>query len=67
MWYIKSPDWLGYENTTINPKYLNDRCFQYAFALTQHYKEIKNQPEGVSNIQPFVDLYNWKGMEHQLS
>ena len=31
-------------------------CFQYAFLLTQYYKEIKNNGEQVSNIKPFFDL-----------
>ena len=25
----------------INPKYIHDRCFRYAFMLMQYYKEIK--------------------------
>ena len=35
--YIESPKWLRYKNSTINPKPIVDRCFQYAFALTQHH------------------------------
>ena len=34
-------------------------CF---LALTQHYKEMKNHPDRVSNMKSFLDLYNWKGM-----
>ena len=35
---------LDTKNATIDPKNINDRCFQYAFALTQHYGEIKSHP-----------------------
>ena len=42
--YIKPLDWVRYKNATVNPKNINDRCFQYAFTLTQHHKEIKNHP-----------------------
>lgn len=31
----KSPNWLRYKNAAINPKNIADRCFQYAFTLTQ--------------------------------
>ena len=63
--YLKSPDCMRYKNATINPKHVDDRCFQYPFTLTWHYKEIKNHPEQVSNIYPLIDLYNWKGIEYQ--
>ena len=56
--YIKSPNWLRYKNAIINTKNVDDRCFQYAFALTQHYKKLKNHSGRVSNIKPFLDLYN---------
>ena len=41
--YIKSPKSLGYKYVVINKKNIYDRCFQYAFGLTQQHKEIKNQ------------------------
>ena len=53
--YIKSPDWLKYKNTTINPKNVNDRYFPYDFDHTQHYKKIKNYCERVLNMKPFID------------
>lgn len=30
----------------------------------QHYKEIKTHPEPISNIQPFIDLFNWDGIKY---
>ena len=26
-------------------------------------KKIKNHPERISNLQPFIDQYNWEGIE----
>ena len=26
-------------------------------------KKIKNQPERISNLEPFIDQYKWKGIE----
>ena len=43
--YTESPRWLRYKDGTVNPKNIKKRCFQYAFALTQHHKEIKNLSE----------------------
>ena len=39
--YIKSAVWLKCKNAIVNPKSINDKCFQYPFTLTQHQKEIK--------------------------
>ena len=62
--YIKSPKWLRYKNSTINPENIDDRCFQYSFALTHYHKEVKNHPEHMSNITPFLSLYNSSGIEY---
>ena len=54
--YIDSPDWI--KKATINPKNTDDKCFQYAAAVTLNYEEIKWNPERVSNIKPFIHKYN---------
>ena len=59
---MKSPDWLRYKNAMINPKKVDDSYFQYVFALTQRYEEIKNNGKLVSNIKTFIDVYNWNGI-----
>ena len=61
--YIESSKWLRYKNPTTNQKRKDDRCLQYAYALAQHHKAIKNHPERIFNIKPFLDLYNWMGIE----
>ena len=55
---------MRYKNATINPKNINDRCFQYAFVLTQYQKEIKNYREHVPNIKPYLNLHNWTGKKY---
>lgn len=47
--YNKSLDLLTCDNTTINLKNIDHRCFQYAFMLTQHYKKSKFHIELVTN------------------
>ena len=46
----------------INPKKVDDSYFQYVFALTQRYEEIKNNRKLVSNIKTFIDVCNWNGI-----
>ena len=61
--YIDSPKWLKNKNATINPKYNDDRCFQYALTVALNYEQIKDHPERTSKIKPFIDKYNWKEID----
>ena len=47
----------------IHPKNENNKCFKYA-TVALSYKEIKYIPERVSNIKPFINKYNWKGINY---
>ena len=33
---------------------------QYALTTALNYQKIKNHPERISNLKPFIDQYNWK-------
>ena len=33
---------------------------QYAIIATLNHKRIKNDPERISNLKPFIDQHNWK-------
>ena len=38
----------------------DDKCFQYALTVALNYQNIKNNPERISKIKPFIDQQNWK-------
>ena len=61
--YIKSPEWILYKRVTIIPKIKDNKCFQYSIAVALNHQEIGNHPERISNIKPFIDKYNWKGID----
>ena len=61
--YIKSPDWMLNKRATINPKNKDNKCFQYSITVALNHQEIENHPERISNIKPFIDKYNWKGID----
>ena len=58
--YIDSPEWLKSKKAKINSKNNDDKCFQYALTVALSYQNIKNNPERISKIKPFIDEYNWK-------
>ena len=58
--YIDSPKWLKHKKATINPKNSDDKCFQHALTPALNYEQIKDHPERISKIKPFIDKYNWK-------
>ena len=62
--YIKSPKWLENKKATINLENKNNNnCFQYAITVALNHQNIGNSPERISNIKPFINQYNWEGIE----
>ena len=59
--YIDSPEWLK-NKKTINPKNNDDNCFQYALTVALNYQNIKKDPQRISKIKPFINQYDWKGI-----
>ena len=58
--YTDSPKWLKNKKATINPKNKDNKCFQYALTVALNYEQMKDDPERISKIKPFIDQYNWK-------
>ena len=63
-WHIDSPDWRKKKKATTNPKSTDDECFQYAATGVLNLEEIESHPERVSNIKPFINKYNWEGINY---
>ena len=61
--YIASPKWLKNKKTTINPKNNDGKYFQYAITSALNYQNIKNNPQEIYNIIPYIKQYNWNEME----
>ena len=56
--YIDSPSWLKNKKVTINPKTKDNECFKYPTTTALNYEKIKNNPERISNLKPFIDQYS---------
>ena len=62
--YIDSPKWLKNKKATINRQNKkDDKCFQYALTVALNHEQIKNNPERISKIKPFIDQYNWNEID----
>ena len=62
--YIESPDWIKNKGVTINPKNIKDNnCFQYAITAALNYQNIDHHPEIISELKPFINIYNSKDIE----
>ena len=61
--YINSPEWIINKGATIDSQnYFDNNCFQYATTVALNRQNIENHPERISNIEPFIDKYNWKNI-----
>ena len=61
--YIKSPKWLKNKKAIINPKNDDDKCFQYSLIAALDHQKIGKNPQRISNIEPFIQSYEWKGID----
>ena len=61
--YIDSPDWIIKKKNPINKK---DKCFQYVVTVVLNYEEIKKDPHRTKKIKPFINKYNWEGINYLL-
>ena len=60
----KSSRWLRNKGATVNPQnYYDNKCFQHSINAALNYQNIENYPERISNLMPFIDQCNWKGIE----
>ena len=61
--YKDSPDWIKNKETTINAINKKDnKYFQYAIPVASNYEEIKKDPQRITKIKPFINKYNWEGI-----
>ena len=60
--YIDSHKWLKNKKATRNPKNNDENYFQYATIAPLNHKQIKNHPERISYLKPFINQYDWKRM-----
>ena len=58
---------MGKQPATINPinKEVNI-CFQYTVPTLLNYEEIKKNPRRITKIKPFINKYNWEGINFPL-
>ena len=61
--YIKSPEWVLNKRAIINRNNKDSKYFQDSIIVSLSHQNIENHPERVSNIRPFVDQYNWEGID----
>ena len=62
--YNDSPDWIKKKKTTRNSKNTDNKLFKYAATVALNYEEIKKNSERLSNIKPFKNKYNCKGINY---
>ena len=61
--YIEPAKWIKDKRSIINPKNNDYKCFQYAITIALNRDKINRDPERKSKIKPFIEQYNWNGIE----
>ncbi|XP_057310308.1 uncharacterized protein LOC130648285 [Hydractinia symbiolongicarpus] len=63
--YIEAPKWIATKKATINPQNNDEECFKWSIVAALHHEEIKYNPERISKLRPYAELYNWGNIEFQ--
>ena len=51
------------QKATINPINKRDNiCFQYDITIALYHKKTKKDRQRIIKIKPFINKYNWKGI-----
>ena len=61
--YIDSPHSIKNKKASIDPinkKY--HKCFQYAVPVAINHEEIGKNSETITKVEPFINKYNWEGI-----
>ena len=56
--FIESPDWIKNKNCRIHLQNKNNKCVQYSIIISLYNKGIKNNPERMYKIKPFINNLN---------
>ena len=57
---VDSTTWLKNKKATINPTNNGDKWYLYALNVALNYQNIKEDPQRISKIGPFIDQYDWE-------
>ena len=60
--YIESAKWIKDKKSTINPKNNDNKCVQYVVTVALNHDKINKDPQRISKIKPFINQYNWNGI-----
>ena len=47
----------------MNPKNKDKKCFKYSIAVALNHQKIRNHSGRISDIEPFINQYNWKSID----
>ena len=61
--YIEPAKWIKDKRSIVNPKNNDYKCFQYAITIALNRDKFDRDPQRISKIKPFIEQYNWNGIE----
>jgi len=51
----------------INQQNTDEECFKWAVIAALHHEEIKKDPQRITKLRSFAELYNWEGLEFPMA
>ena len=51
------------KKAVINPQNKDEECFKWAVIAALYHEEIKKDHQCISQLEPYENQYNWRGLE----
>ena len=65
--HLPLPNFIAKRKAIINPQNEDEECFRWAIITADNSKNIKFNPERISNLKTFLSNYDWSGLEFPVS
>ena len=61
--YVDLPESIKGKKALLNPQNKDEECFKWAVIAALYHEEIKKDHQCISQLDPYENQYNWKGLE----
>ena len=60
--YVETPKCIRFKKAVLNPKSNDNKSFQYSITLSLYHKEIGNNFDRITKINPYANNFNWNNI-----
>ena len=60
--FVETPRCIRFKKAVLNPRSNDNKSFQYPITLSLYHKEIGNNFDRITKIEPYINNLNWNNI-----